>query len=278
MPDKKVWFITGCSSGLGHSLAKNALLDGHYVVATARDRDKITKLESEYGKKIKAVKLDVTKNDQILEAINSAVNSFGRIDVLVNNAGYGLVGALEEYSEGEMHKNFNTNFWAAINIIRKVLPVMKEQKSGHIINISAGAAIMNETGFSIYAASKAALDLASEALCWELKPLGIKVTNVVPGPFRTDFLTRSLNKAEKNINDYDQTVGKFVEFLEKIDGKQPGDPDKAAEAIINITKLEKPPLYLYLGEYAYKSANRKIKTMKKYLDDWEDIGLHTDFD
>ncbi len=137
---------------------------------------------------------------------------------------------------------------------------------------------MNETGFSIYAASKAALDLASEALCWELKPLGIRVTNVVPGPFRTDFITRSLNKAEKNIDDYEQTVGKFVEFLEKIDGKQPGDPDKAAEAIINITKLEKPPLYLYLGEYAYKTANRKIKTMKKYLDDWEDIGLHTDFD
>jgi len=277
MPDKKVWFITGCSSGFGHSLAKNALLDGHYVVATARDRDKITKLESEYGEKIRVVKLDVTKNDQITEAINSTVDTFGRIDVLVNNAGYGLVGALEEYSEGEMHKNFNTNFWAAINIIRKVLPVMRDQKSGHIINISAGAAIMNETGFSIYAASKAALDLASEALCWEVKPLGINVTNVVPGPFRTDFITRSLNKAEKNIDDYDQTVGKFVEFLDKIDGKQPGDPDKAAEAIINITKLEKPPLYLYLGEFAYKSVNRKIKTMKKYLDDWEDIGLHTDY-
>ena len=278
MPDKKVWFITGCSSGFGHSLAKNALLDGHYVVATARDRDKITKLESEFGELVKVVSLDVNDNNQIRTAINSTVETFGRIDVLVNNAGYGLVGALEEYSEGEMHKNFNTNFWAAINIIRKVLPVMREQKSGHIINISAGAAIMNETGFSIYAASKAALDLASEALCWELKPLGIHVTNVVPGPFRTDFITRSLNKAEKNIDDYDQTVGKFVEFLNKIDGKQPGDPDKAAEAIINITKLEKPPLYLYLGEYAYKTVNRKIKTMKKYLDDWEDIGLHTDFD
>ncbi len=277
MPDKKVWFITGCSSGFGHSLAKNALLDGHYVVATARDRDKITKLESEFGESVKVVSLDVNDNNQIQTAINTTVDTFGRIDVLVNNAGYGLVGALEEYSEGEMHKNFNTNFWAAINIIRKVLPVMRDQKSGHIINISAGAAIMNETGFSIYAASKAALDLASEALCWEVKPLGINVTNVVPGPFRTDFITRSLNKAENNIDDYDQTVGKFVEFLDKIDGKQPGDPDKAAEAIINITKLEKPPLYLYLGEFAYKSVNRKIKTMKKYLDDWEDIGLHTDY-
>ncbi len=278
MSDSKVWFITGCSSGFGRSLVKKVLKKGCNVVATARDIGKLADIESEYGEKIRVVKLDVTNNDQIPEAINSAVDSFGRIDVLVNNAGYGLVGALEEYSEGEMHKNFNTNFWAAINIIRKVLPVMRNQKSGHIINISAGAAIMNETGFSIYAASKAALDLASEALCWELKPLGIRVTNVVPGPFRTDFITRSLNKAEKNIDDYDQTVGKFVEFLEKIDGKQPGDPDKAAEAIINITKLEKPPLYLYLGEYAYKSANRKIKTMKKYLDDWEDIGLHTDFD
>ena len=277
MSDSNVWFITGCSSGFGRSLVKKVLKNGYNVVATARDIGKLADIESEYGKNIQVVKLDVTNNDQIPEAINSAMDSFGRIDVLVNNAGYGLVGALEEYSEGEMHKNFNTNFWAAINIIRKVLPVMREQKSGHIINISAGAAIMNETGFSIYAASKAALDLASEALCWEVKPLGINVTNVVPGPFRTDFITRSLNKAEKNIDDYDQTVGKFVEFLEKIDGKQPGDPDKAAEAIINITKLEKPPLYLYLGEYAYKTANRKITTMKNYLDDWEDIGLHTDY-
>ena len=278
MSDTKVWFITGCSSGFGRSLVKEVLKNGYSVVATARDIKKLSDIESEYGKKIKVVSLDVTNNGQISEVINSAVETFGRIDVLVNNAGYGLVGALEEYSEGEMHKNFNTNFWAAINIIRKVLPVMRDQGSGHIINISAGAAIMNETGFSIYAASKAALDLASEALCWELKPLGINVTNVVPGPFRTDFITRSLNKTENSIDDYDQTVGKFVEFLEKIDGKQPGDPDKAAEAIINITELEKPPLYLYLGEYAYKSANRKIKTMKKYLDDWEDIGLHTDFD
>jgi short-subunit dehydrogenase len=278
MSDTKVWFITGCSSGFGRSLVKKVLKNGYSVVATARDIKKLSDIESEYGEKIRVVKLDVTKNNQITEAVNSAVDSFGKIDVLVNNAGYGLVGALEEYSEGEMHKNFNTNFWAPINIIRKVLPVMRVQKSGHIINISAGAAIMNETGFSIYAASKAALDLASEALCWELKPLGINVTNVVPGPFRTEFITRSLNTAENNIDDYDQTVGKFVEFLDKIDGKQPGDPDKAAEAIINITKLEKPPLYLYLGEYAYKSANRKIKTMKKYLDDFEDIGLHTDFD
>ncbi len=278
MSDSKVWFITGCSSGFGYSLANKALEKGCKVVATARDTEKLIDLKSSFGDLVSIVRLDVTDKGQVASAIESAIKTFGRIDVLVNNAGYGLVGALEEYSEEEMHKNFNTNFWAAINIIRKVLPVMREQKSGHIINISAGAAIMNETGFSIYAASKAALDLASEALCWELKPLGINVTNVVPGPFRTDFITRSLNKAEKNIDDYEQTVGKFVEFLEKIDGKQPGDPDKAAKAIINITKLEKPPLYLYLGEYAYKTANRKIKTMKKYLDDWEDIGLHTDFD
>ena len=277
MSDSKVWFITGCSSGFGRSLVKKVLKNGYNVVATARDIGKLADIESEYREKIRVVKLDVTNNDQIPKVINSSVDTFGRIDVLVNNAGYGLVGALEEYSEGEMHKNFNTNFWAAINIIREVLPVMRDQKSGHIINISAGAAIMNETGFSIYAASKAALELASEALCWELKPLGIRVTNVVPGPFRTDFITRSLKKAEMNIDDYDQTVGKFVEFLEKIDGKQPGDPDKAAEAIINVTKLEKPPLYLYLGKYAYKSANRKIKTIKKYLDDWEDIGLNTDY-
>ncbi len=277
MSDSKVWFITGCSSGFGRSLARKVLENGFSVVATARDKGKLTDLECEFGDLVSVVSLDVNDNDQILEAINSAVDTFGRIDVLVNNAGYGLVGALEEYSEEQMLNNFKTNFWSPVNLIRKVLPLLRKQRSGHIINMSAGAAIMNEVGFSIYAASKAALDLASEALCWELKPLGIKVTNVVPGPFRTDFINRSLNRAEKRIEDYDQTVGKFVNFLEKIDGKQPGDPDKGAEAIINITNLDKPPLYLYLGEYAYKSANRKIKTMKKYLDDWEEIGLHTDY-
>jgi len=277
MSDSKVWFITGCSSGFGRSLARKVLENGFSVVATARDKGKLTDLECEFGDLVSVVSLDVNDNDQILEAINSAVDTFGRIDVLVNNAGYGLVGALEEYSEEQMLNNFKTNFWSPVNLIRKVLPILRKQRSGHIINMSAGAAIMNEVGFSIYAASKAALDLASEALCWELKPLGIKVTNVVPGPFRTDFINRSLNRAEKRIEDYDQTVGKFVNFLEKIDGKQPGDPDKGAEAIINITNLDKPPLYLYLGEYAYKSANRKIKTMKKYLDDWEEIGLHTDY-
>ena len=278
MSDSKVWFITGCSSGFGLSLVKKALESGYNVVATARNTQNLSEIKNKYGKKILVVKLDVTNNDQVKEAVNIAVNSLGRIDVLVNNAGYGLVGALEEYSDEEMHKNFDTNFWAALNIIRKVLPVMRDQGSGHIINISAGAAIMNEKGFSIYAASKAALELASEALCWELKPLGIKVTNIVPGPFRTDFLNRSLDKANNKIHEYDQTVGKFTEFLDKIDGTQPGDPDKAAEAIINISKLEKPPLYLYLGEYAYKTANRKIKTMKEYLDDYEDLGLNTEFD
>ena len=278
MSDSKIWFITGCSSGFGLSLVKKALENGYNVVATARDTKKLSEIKNKYGEKILVVKLDVTNNKQVYEAVNSAVDSFGRIDVLVNNAGYGLVGALEEYSDEEMHKNFDTNFWAALNIIRKALPVMRAQGSGHIINLSAGAAIMNEKGFSIYAASKAALDLASEALCWELRPLGINLTNIVPGPFRTDFLNRSLDKADKKIDDYDQTVRRFEELLEKIDGKQPGDPDKAAEAIINISKVENPPLYLFLGEYAYKTANRKMKTMKRYLDDWEDIGLHTEFD
>jgi len=184
MSDSKVWFITGCSSGFGRSLVKKALKNGYSVVATARNIEKLADIESEYGKKIRVVKLDVKDSDQISFAINSAVDSFGRIDVIVNNAGYGLVGALEEYSEEQMQNNFNTNFWSPINLIRKALPILRKQKSGHIINMSAGAAIMNEVGFSIYAASKAALDLASEALCWELKPLGIKVTNVVPGPFR----------------------------------------------------------------------------------------------
>ena len=278
MPDKKVWLITGCSSGFGKSLTALALKKGYYVVATARDIDKLGKIQSEYSKQVLALGLDVTDNSQISETVRAAIQRYGRIDVLVNNAGYGLVGALEEYTEEQMQKNFNTNFWSSIQLIREVLPQMRNQGAGHIINISAGAAIMNEAGFSIYAASKAALDLASEALCWELKPLGINVTNVVPGPFRTDFINRSMERAEVSIEDYQNKVGKFVEFLEKIDGRQPGDPEKAAKAIVDITLAEKPPLYLYLGEYAYKTANRKIKALNKYLEDWEEVGLKTDFD
>lgn len=278
MPDSKVWFITGCSSGFGRALAEKALGVGDKVVATARDIKKLTGIRDSYGETVKLVALDVNDSKQAEDAISSAIDSFGRIDVLVNNAGYGLVGALEEYSDEQMKENFDTNFWSAISLIRKILPILRKQGSGHIINMSAGAAIMNEVGFSVYAASKAALDLASEALCWELKPLGIKVTNVVPGPFRTDFISRSLARAENHIEDYDQSSGKFIGFLEKIDGKQPGDPEKAAEAIIEVVNSENPPLYLYIGKYAYKAAERKIKTVRKYLDDWEEVGLHTDFD
>ena len=278
MPENMVWFITGCSSGIGRSIAVKALESGHRVIATSRNTDNLQDIKNDYGEQVLILSVDVTDSNQISEAVNSAVESFGSIDVLVNNAGYGLAGALEEFTDEEMHENFNTNFWGAVNVTRQVLPVMRENRSGHIINISAAAAINNEKGFSIYAASKAALDMVGEALCWELRPHGIKVTNVVPGPFRTDFINRSLKRAENRIEDYDKTSGKFIEFLGKIDGKQPGDPEKAADAVLAITKEDKPPLYLYLGEYAYGSAEKKIKKMRKYLDDWEVTGLKTDYD
>ncbi len=278
MSDKRVWFITGCSSGIGRSIAVKALNKGYRVVVTSRNIDRLKDIKNDYGEQVLVLSLDVTDTSRISGAVQSALRSFGRIDVLVNNAGYGLVGALEEYTEEEMHENFNTNFWGAVAVTRLVLPVMRENRSGHIINISAGAAVNNEKGFSIYAASKAALDMVGEALSWELKLHGINVTNVVPGPFRTDFIKRSLKKAENRIEEYDNTSGKFIELLGKIDGKQPGDPDKAADAVIAIVNDENPPLYLYLGAYAYRTANKKISKIRKYLDDWEDIGLHTDFD
>ena len=277
MSVNKVWFITGCSSGFGRSLAEKVLENGGRAIATARDISKISDLGNKYGKSVKAVALDVNNNEQITLSLNTAMDTFGRIDVVVNNAGCGLVGALEEYSEEQMHMNFNTNFWSAINLIRRCLPILRNQQSGHIVNMSAAVTISNEVGFSIYGAAKAALEIASESLCWELKPLGIKVTNIVPGPFRTDFINRSLNRAEYHLEDYDQTAGKFFNFLQKIEGRQPGDPNKAAEAIIKTVYSEKPPIYLYLGEYAYKAAKRKLSTMKKELEQWEEIGLHTDF-
>ncbi len=275
--DSKVWLITGSSTGFGRTLAETVLEKGDKVIATARKPEQLEDLISKYPETAIALKLDVTNQAEIKAVVDSAIAKSGQIDVLVNNAGYGLIGALEEVSDEQIHRNFDTNLFGAINVIRGVLPIMRSQQSGHIINMSAIAGFTNELGFSIYGGAKFALEGVSEALQGEVAPLGIKVTIVEPGPFRTDFIGRSLDRAEEQMEAYQGTVGKFLNFLENIEGKQPGDPQKAAEAIIKVVNSDNPPLRLVLGKYAYTKFRKKIESLKTELDAWEAIAANTDF-
>ena len=273
----RVWLITGCSSGLGAALAAAVLARGQRVVATARNPDALDPLSAEFPDTCRALALDVTDASQVKSVVAQAGEAFGQLDVVVNNAGYGLVGAFEELGAEQIARNFATNFSGALEVIRAALPILRAQGSGRIVNISAAAVISNYAGFSIYDATKWALEGVSESLAAELKPLGIKVTMVQPGPFRTDFIARSLERAERHIADYDRTSGKFMRFLETMAGKQPGDPAKAAEAIIAAVESDTPPLRLVLGKYANEKARRKLADAERERAGWEHVGLPTDF-
>jgi len=275
--NSRVWFITGCSSGLGRALAIAALGRGQRVVATVRDPASAGELVERFPGACRVLTLDVTDAAQVKSAVGEAAAAFGRLDVVVNNAGYGLVGAFEELGEAQINRNFSTNFFGALEVIRAALPILRAQGSGHVVNISAAAVISNYAGFSIYGATKWALEGVSESLAAELKPLGIKVTIVQPGPFRTDFISRSLERAENHIADYDRTSGKFLRFLESMSGKQPGDPVKAARAIIAAVESETPPLRLVLGKYANEKVRKKFAEAGKERDAWERISLPTDY-
>ena len=273
----RVWLITGCSSGLGLALATAALARGQRVIATARQPSVLGDLTARFPGTCRALALDVTDSSQVKSVVAQAVEAFGRLDVVVNNAGYGLVGGFEELGAEQIARNFETNFFGALEVIRTALPILRAQGSGHIVNISAAAVISNYAGFSIYGATKWALEGVSESLAAELKPLGIKVTIIQPGPFRTDFIARSLDRAQSHIADYDRTSGKFLRFLETMAGKQPGDPEKAAEAIIAAVESDTPPLRLVLGKYANDKVRKKFADARKELDAWEHVGLPTDF-
>ena len=273
----RVWLITGCSSGFGLALATTLLSRGQRVIATARQAESLAELVAQYPETCRALPLDVTDAGQVKTTIAEGAKAWGRLDVIVNNAGYGLVGAFEELGHDQIARNFNVNFLGALEVIRAALPILRAQGSGHIVNISAAAVISNYAGFSIYGATKWALEGVSESLAAELKPLGIKVTIVQPGPFRTDFISRSLERAENRLADYDRTSGKFLRFLETMSGKQPGDPDKAAEAIIAAVESATPPLRLVLGKYANDKTRKKFADAEKERAAWEHVGVPTDY-
>jgi NAD(P)-dependent dehydrogenase (short-subunit alcohol dehydrogenase family) len=272
----KIWLITGTSSGFGRALCEAALERGDRVFATARNLATIADIAARWPGNAHIAELDVTVGDSIEKGIREAVRIFGRIDVLVNNAGYGLIGSLEECSDAQIRRNFEVNFFGALNVIRAALPQFRAQKSGHVINISAAAAIANYPGFGIYGAAKCALEGISESLVAEGRGFGLKATIVEPGPFRTDFISRSLEHSSTDIEEYHGSVGKFAKFIAGIDGKQPGDPHKAAQQILKVADAERPPVRLVLGKYAVDKARRSLVQRENELKQWEESGLEAD--
>ena len=267
----KTFFITGASSGFGRAITQEALAKGHKVVATARRPEVLDDFVSQDPERVHAVRLDVTSKAEVKQAVRSANERFGAIDVLINNAGYGLMGALEELVDADIRKQIDTNLMGVIDVTRAVLPLMREQSSGHIINISSIAGLVGLPGVSLYNATKFAVAGLSEALAAETGHLGIRVTAVEPGAFRTDFNGRSLGTPSARIEDYAASAGERVQWLEDMDGEQPGDPAKAAAAIVGLTDRNDPPVHLVLGEDAFEIIEQKLGRFVQDLEANADI-------
>lgn len=272
-----VWFITGCSTGFGRELAKLILDRGWKAVVTARNVDQVNDLTEEHPDTALALSLDVTKKEQVAAAIAKAEETFGRIDVLVNNAGYGYFTSIEEGEEEKIRAQFDTNFFGLVNMIQAVLPGMRKQKSGHIINFSSIGGLVGFTATGFYHATKFAVEGLSESLSKEVGPLGIKVLLVEPGPFRTDWAGRSTSRTEVQIDDYKTSVGDRMAASLQGSGKQKGDPIRGSEAIIKAVESDAPHLRLLLGEMAYKLANEKAEALKENFSAWKDLSFSADF-
>jgi NAD(P)-dependent dehydrogenase (short-subunit alcohol dehydrogenase family) len=269
----KTWFITGASRGFGALIVDAVLASGDAVVATARDPSSLP----DHPRLLK-LSLDVTNEGQAREAAASAVAKFGRIDVLVNNAGYGLLGAVEEASAVEVERVFATNVFGLLNVTRAVLPYMRKQRAGHIINMSSIGGYASSSGWGVYCATKFAVEGISEALSIELAPLGIHATVVEPGYFRTDFLSaQSLSSTAVRIEDYADTVGKMRTFAAAANHQQPGDPQRLARVIVQLAAESTPPTRLALGSDTVARIEEKNRDVQRELDLWQSVSISTDF-
>ncbi len=273
----KVWFITGASTGFGRLLAEEALKTGGRVIATARKPEQVVDLVKQYPETARAFALDVTEPEQIGAAAKDAIAAFGRIDVLVNNAGYGIAGGVEEAAEEEFLPVFETNVFGLIRGTRAFLPQFRKQRSGHIINMSSMAGIGGTAGWGYYNATKFAVEGFSEALAGEMAAIGVKVTIIEPGPFRTDFLGRSGVLAKREIEEYRPAIGPVREYFHSNAGKQRGDPAKAVEAIMDVVEMPDPPLHLLLGHAAWNRMKGKLEQWRQEMAKHESISLGADF-
>lgn len=273
----KVWFITGASTGFGRLLAEYLVTLGANVVATARRLESVADIEKSAPAQVLALSLDVTKPGDVEAAVKDALARFEHIDVLVNNAGYGVTGAFEEVNEAEFMPMFETNVFGLIRMTKALLPYFRERRSGHIVNLSSVGGLVGLPGWAFYNATKFAVEGMSEALAAEMKPLGVSVTIVEPGPFRTDFLGRSGVKADVQISAYAETAGKTREYFDSQAGKQPGDPQKAIEAIVAAVEAPEPPLHLVLGKLALTRYQAKAAAFSAEIAKWESTTLGADF-
>ena len=272
----QVWFITGSSRGIGRALAEAVLAAGHRLVATARNPEQLSNLVERYGDRVRAITLDVTDEQAALAAVQAAVGVFGRIDVLVNNAGYGDLASIEDTSLKDFRAQVETNLFGVVNVTKAAIPVMRRQGAGHILQLSSIGGRVGPVGRGAYAAAKWGVEGFSEVLAKELGPHGIKVTIVEPGGFRTDFAGSSTNIAPDNPA-YASTVGAVARFQREYNGVQPGDPNKAAAALLHVATLEKPPLRLPLGSDAARAVEEAERARAEEDKKWRQLSESTDF-
>jgi NAD(P)-dependent dehydrogenase (short-subunit alcohol dehydrogenase family) len=270
-----VWFITGCSTGFGRELAKLIIARGWPVVVTARNKTQVEDLAT--SDKVLALALDVTDGNEIDAAVKAAEQKFGAIDVLVNNAGYGYLTTVEEGEEKEVRAMFDANVFGLFALTRAVLPGMRKRRRGHIINITSVGGHVGNPGSGYYAATKHAVEGWSKSLAAETAPLGIKVTAVAPGPFRTDWAGRSMTQTENRIADYAEIVGARLAAVSAQSGKQAGDPVRAGEAMIKLTESENPPLHIVFGAQGFGVVTGKLRQELAEIEAWRELGLATDF-
>jgi NAD(P)-dependent dehydrogenase (short-subunit alcohol dehydrogenase family) len=273
----KVWFITGCSTGFGRELAKLVLETGHKAVVASRKTEDVEDIVAGYPETSITVKLYVTNPDEVRSSVQEALKKFGQIDVLVNNAGIGYFGAIEESEQDEVRRMFEINFWGLAEMTRAVLPGMRAKRSGHIVNIASIGGLVGFPAVGYYNATKFAVDGFSDALAKETAPLGIKVTVVCPSGFRTDWAGRSANNSKIVIDDYKTTAETNKNAIRGYSGKQPGDPIRAVKAIVDAVESENPPLHLLLGVAALKGGRNKLEVLKKDFDTWEATTTGADF-
>jgi len=277
MNNPKTWFITGASQGLGLSLVKRLLREGHQVAATSRNLASLTQAVGT-APTFLPLQVDLADEASVQQGIEQAMSEFGRLDVVVNNAGYGIGGSIEELTDAETRQAFDVNVFGALNVIRKVLPHLRAAGAGHIINISSIAGISSATGWAIYAATKAAMIGFTEVLAQDVASFGIKATVVEPGAFRTNFLTtESLRLPQQPIETYQAVRASHEKYLQ-LNGNQAGDPEKAAAAIIQLAAEENPPLNLLLGQDAHQRALRKLDALQQEFQTWQPLTVSTGFD
>ncbi|MBW2271455.1 MAG: SDR family NAD(P)-dependent oxidoreductase [Deltaproteobacteria bacterium] len=271
------WLITGCSTGIGRHIALAALAKGHRVAVTARNPTAVEDIVAPYPNQALALALDVTQREQIAHVVRETERAFGGIDVLVNNAGYGYMAAVEEGEDDAVRALFDTNYFGVVDMIKATLPGMRSRARGHIINISSMTGLVANPPNVYYSSTKFALEALTEGLAKEVAPFGIRVTAIEPGAFRTDWSVRSMKETRRPIEAYAETVGARKAFIKTVGDKLPGDPRRVADAVLMVSELEEPPLHLLLGHDVYKAYREKLSGLMEAIAEWEAVTLDVNF-